>query len=306
MTERRPILLIANPDAGGKPGAAPRLSDDPERLLPDALASALRERGLEVELHELAEDEDAGEIARQRADAGHDIVVGGGDGTVSKVAAALVGNPDATLGILALGSFNNIARGFGVPDTLDAALQVIGEGRSDAVDCGWVVRDDGGLPFFEAAGIGLNAVGFLAASVAERQGWWSALRALWIALRLRRTPMRLTLDGRTYRTGTPAVTVSNGPCHGPGFAISPEADPSDGMLDVAVFRGMSRWEVLAHFLAVARRRPRPDPRITAYLAQRVTIEGTRRALPAHADSIPIGTTPITIEVRPAALRLFRA
>jgi diacylglycerol kinase family enzyme len=38
----------------------------------------------------------------------------------------------------------------------------------------------------------------------------------------------------------------------------------------------------------------------------VTIEGTRRALQVHADGEPIGTTPVTFEVRPAALRLFRA
>ena len=118
--------------------------------------------------------------------------------------------------------------------------------------------------------------------------------------------MRLTLDGSRYRTGTPAVTISNGPYHGLGFAISPEADPTDGLLDVAIFRGMSRLEVLTHFLAVARRRPQSNPRVATRRARRVTIEGTRRALPAHADSISIGTTPVTIEVRPGALRLFRA
>jgi len=102
------------------------------------------------------------------------------------------------------------------------------------------------------------------------------------------------------------VTVNNGPYHGLGFAISPDADPTDGQLDVVVFRGMSRLEVLRHFVAVARRRPRRDPRIVEYRARRVTIEGTRRSLPAHADGESIGATPVTLEVRPAALRLFRA
>jgi diacylglycerol kinase (ATP) len=302
---RRPILLLTNPNAGGKPGSGPSLADDPQRLAPDALGSALLERGLEVEVRELGADDDAGHLARDAADGGRDLVVAGGDGTVSQVAAALLDHPKATLGILALGSFNNIARGFGVPDRLDPALDVIAAGGVRSLDCGWVVRDGGGQPFFEAAGVGLNAVGFLAAHIAEEHGRWHALRALWRGLRMRRTPMRVTIDGRAYRTGSPAVTVSNGPYHGPGFAVSPEADPTDGMLDVAVFIGMSRWEVVAHFLAVARRRPRPEPRIAAYTARRVTIEGTRRALPAHADSVAIGNTPVTLEVRPGALRLFR-
>ena len=303
---RRPILLLVNPTAGGKPGSGPALDDDPERLRPDALAAALRDLGLEVEAHELADGDDAGALARRAADHGQDVAVGGGDGTVSVVATALLDHPDATLGILALGSFNNIARGFAVPDTLDDALGVIADGRSGAVDCGWVVRDGGdGTPFFEAAGVGLDAIGFIAVELAERRGWWRALRAVWRGLRLRRTPMRVTIDGRAYRTGSPAVTVSNGPYHGPGFAVSAEADPTDGQLDVAVFHGMSRWEVLAHFGAVAGRRPRREPRVASYRAKRVIIEGTRRALPAHADGVSIGTTPVTLEVRPGALRLFR-
>ena len=303
---RRPILLLVNPIAGGKPGSGPGLADDPERLRPSALAEALRDRGLQVDLHELAKEDDAAELARSAAEH-HDIVVGGGDGTVSAVAAALVGHPSATLGILALGSFNNIAHGFGIPDTLDGALEVIASGRGRTVDCGWVVRDGaGGTPFFEAAGVGLDAIGFLAIELVERRGWWRAIRGLWRALRLRRTPMRVTIDGRAYRTGSPAVTVSNGPYHGPGLAISADADPTDGLLDVAVFRGMSRWEVLRHFMAVARRRPRREPRISAYRAKSVSVEGTRRTLLAHADGVSIGTTPVTFEVRPAALRLFRA
>ena len=303
---RRPVQLLINPTAGGKPGSGPDLHEDPERLTPDALATALRERGLDVTVHELAVDDDVTELARTAADDGRDVVVGGGDGTVSLVAAALVGHRKASLGILALGSFNNMARGFGVPVQLDAALDVIAAGRATEMDCGWVVRErDEGRPFFEAAGVGIDAIGFLAVELAEKRGWWRAARALWRGLRFRRTPMRITIDDRTYRTGSPSVTVSNGPYHGMGFAISADADPTDGVLDVAVFRGMSRLEVMAYFVAVARRRPRKEPRITGYRARRVKIEGAHRALPAHADGVSVGTTPVTFEVRPRALRVFR-
>ena len=303
---RRPILLLVNPVAGGKPGSGPGLDDDAARLTPAALEGALAERDLAVRLHELTPDDDAGSRARAAADEGSDVVVAGGDGTVSGVAAALVGHPEATLGILAMGSFNNMARGFGIPVTLDAALDVIAAGNASQVDAGWVVREaDDGRPFFEAAGVGLDAIGFLAVELAERRGWWRAIRSLVRALRLRRTPMRITLDGVAYRTGTPAVTVSNGPFHGAGFVVSAEADPTDGVLDVAVFHGMSRFEVMRHFLAVARRKKRREPRIGQYRARRVEIVGLRRALPGHADGESIGVTPVVFEVRPRALRVFR-
>ena len=303
---RRPILLLVNPVAGGKPGSGPGLHEDPGRLEPPALEAALRERGLEVRLHELTAEDDAATLARAAADDGADVVVAGGDGTVSRVATALVAHEAASLGILAMGSFNNMARGFGIPVTLDAALDVIGRGEPGLVDAGWVVREgDAGRPFFEAAGVGLDAVGFLAAEIAERRGWWRAARALWRGLRMRRTPMRITLDEVAYRTGSPAVTVSNGPYHGAGFVVSAEADPTDGVLDVAIFHGMTRLQVIRHFLAVARRQERAEPRIGQYRAQRVEIVGTRRALPAHADGESIGLTPVVFEVRPRALRVFR-
>ena len=302
---RRPVLLLVNPVAGGKPGSGPGLDDDPDRLRPDALRSALVERGVEVVLHELSADDDAAALAREAADAS-DVVVAGGDGTVSSVAAALLGHPEASLGILAMGSFNNMARGFGVPVTLDAALDVIGAGSAHRIDAGWVVgREDEGRPFFEAAGVGIDAIGFLTAEIAERRGWWRAAKALVRGLRLRRTPMRITLDETVYRTGSPAITVSNGPYHGAGFAVSADADPTDGVLDVAVFHGMSRFDVVRHFLAVARHSKRREPRIGHYRARRVTIEGTRRSLLAHADGVSIGSTPVTFEIRPGALSVFR-
>jgi len=303
---RRPILLLVNPTAGGKPGSGPGLADDPALLTADALRAALEERGLEVSHRELAAEDDLQELARHAADTGHDVVVAGGDGTVSLAAQALVHHAEATLGILAMGSFNNMARGFGIPVTLEDALDVVAAGRASEVDCGWVVRETAeGRPFFEAAGVGLAAIGFLAVELAEKRGWWRAARAFWHGMRMRRTPMRIRLDDRTYRTGSPAVTVSNGPYHGMGFAISADADPTDGLFDVAVFGGMSRWEVLRYFLSVARRRPRREPRITNHRARRVTVEGGRRALPAHADGVSIGATPVTFEVRPRSLRLFR-
>jgi len=303
---RRPIVMLVNPVSGGKPGSGPGLSDDPDLLKADALADALRERGLTVSHRELHQGDDLAELALHAANTGHDVVVAGGDGTVSLAAAALVGHPDATLGILAGGSFNNIARGFSVPTTLEEALDAIGTGVVVQVDAGWVVRENGGgKPFFEAAGVGLDAIGFRAVELLEKRGWWRAVRAGMRGLRMRRTPMRITIDGTAYRTGSPTVTVSNGPYHGMGFAVGTEADPMDGLFDIAVFRGMSRLEVVRHFMRVARHRPRREPRIDAYRARRVTVEGMRRALPAHADGISIGLTPVTFEVRPGALRIWR-
>jgi diacylglycerol kinase (ATP) len=308
----RTLLLIVNPVSGGKPGSTTPLSDDPTKLEPDALADGLRSRGLGVRLHVLSEQDDPAQVARgARAD--EDVVVAGGDGTVGPVAEVLVGSERA-LGILPMGSWNNIARGLGIPVELEPALDLIGRGEVATVDAGlaWHSGEDQNQPgddartFFEAAGVGLDAAGFGAVELGGRAGWRFAVRAMWRALRRRRTRMLIELDGDTLRRRAPAVTVCIGPYHGLGFALVADADPADGLFDIAVFSGMSELDVVRHFLAVARGRERREPRIELLRGKRITVRGARRVLPAHADGRSIGVTPVTFEVQPGALRVFLA
>ena len=287
-----------------------------QRPDPETMRRALQQRQLDVELHVLAEDDDPGTLSAAAAEDGRDVVAAGGDGTVRPAAAALVGTA-ATLGIVPLGSWNNIARGCGIPQEPAAALDVIANGATRSLDVGLAwhpdsLGDDEESPgdppddataFFEAAGVGLDAAGFGAAKAGERHGTWSALRIGWRALRRRRTPMRLEADGRRLRTAAPAVAICNGPFYGMGFAIAPDADPADGLLDVVVFSGMSRLDVVRHYLAVARGRPRREPGVRYLTARRIRIDG-RAALPAHADGEPLGVTPVAFGVQPDGLRIF--
>lgn len=304
---RRPLLLLVNPVSGGKPGSGQALADDPELLTPDALAGGLRRRGCEVEVRPLREDDDIAELTRRAADAGRDVVAAGGDGTVGVAARALVGHDEAALGILAAGSFNNIAHGFRVPLELEPALDAIAHGERMMVDVGVARAGTQGEDrlFLEAAGVGLDALGFMALELAERRGLWRGLRLLWRGMRRRRTPVRIVADGDEQRVATPAVTVANGPYLGLGFALAADADPIDGLLNVAVFHGMSPFEVLRHFIATSRRRRRHHPRVAIHTAREVMVEGIRGALPVHADGVAIGVTPATFGVRPRALRILR-
>jgi len=307
----RSVLLIVNPVSGGKPASTTALSDDPTKLKPDALADGLRSRGLRVRIHVLSDRDDPAEVARS-AGPDEDVVVAGGDGTVGPVAEVLTGD-DRTLGILPMGSWNNIARGLGIPVELEAALDLIGRGEVSKVDAGlaWHAEPGDDAPpedaraFFEAAGVGLDAAGFGAVELGERAGWRFAAWAAWRALRRRRTRMLIELDGKVLRRRAPAVTVCIGPYHGLGFALVADADPADGLFDIAVFSGMSELDVVRHFLAVARGRERREPRIELLRGKRVTVRGARRVLPAHADGRSIGITPVTFEVQPGALRVFR-
>lgn len=321
MTElaaRRPILLLVNPAAGRK---AVRVVEG-ESPDPATLLEGLRNRGLEVELHELAPDDDPERLASAAAEEGRDVVVAGGDGTVGPAASGLVGT-EASLGIIPVGTFNNTARGAGIPLEFQQALDVVARGRTASLDVGMAwhlppggaaslgTRDSSSLDppadaafFLEAAGVGLDAEGFGVAQAEQRLGWLPAARAAWRALRQRKTPIWLIVDGQRYRTASPAVTICNGPFFGFGFALVPDASPIDGLLDVVVFVRMGRVEVLRHFLRVARGRPRREPRVRTLRARSIVVGGQRHVLPAHADGRVFGMTPIAATVRPGALRLF--
>jgi diacylglycerol kinase family enzyme len=117
--------------------------------------------------------------------------------------------------------------------------------------------------------------------------------------------MLIELDGEVLRRQAPAVTVCIGPYHGLGFALVADADPADGLLDVVIFSRMSGFAVVRHFLRVARGRERHEPRIEVLRGKRITVRGESRVLPAHTDGRSMGVTPVTFEVQPGSLRVFR-
>src|SRR4051794_6507291 len=61
------------------------------------------------------------------------VVAAGGDGTVSAVAARLVGG-QRKLGVIPGGTLNHFARDLGIPDDIEAAAAVLKTGRSRRVD----------------------------------------------------------------------------------------------------------------------------------------------------------------------------
>ena len=80
------------------------------------------------------------------------LIVGSGDGTVSQIAGRMAYR-DTVLGFLPFGTTNNFARSLGIPPGLDAAVDVIVNGKVADVDLGRA----GSRYFANVAGIGLSA-----------------------------------------------------------------------------------------------------------------------------------------------------
>jgi hypothetical protein len=126
------------------------------------------------------------------------VLVVGGDGTVSEVARELVYKP-GTLGILPIGTFNNIARSIGVPADLPVATNIIATGHESKIDVG--LANDTHY-FFEAAGAGLDATLFTVGEEIKSGRWTRIVQAARLAFQYQQ-PFSITF-GRPLSEVLPA------------------------------------------------------------------------------------------------------
>ena len=114
-----PIEVIVNAGSGS--------------VLGDETARTLRERfiafGIRANVHLVTSGEEIVRLARQAVTGDAEIVVaGGGDGTISAVAAEIAGS-GKILGVLPLGTLNNFSKDLGIPQNLGSAVRTIAKGR---------------------------------------------------------------------------------------------------------------------------------------------------------------------------------
>lgn len=172
-------------------------------------------------------------------------VAAGGDGTVAKLGRALAGRGLA-LGVLPLGTANNLASALGVanaPVTNLIASWATAERRG--FDVGVARGPWGTRRFLESVGAGLIAQGIAkidegsgdGALVGQEQdpdAQMEAARQVFDRL-LTSTipaPVQASVDGRDVTGKYLLLEVMNCPSVGPGLRLAPEASPYDGLLDL--------------------------------------------------------------------------
>jgi diacylglycerol kinase (ATP) len=305
-------ILIINPVSG---------DDEPNAEKVSAIQTWLTRAPFVADVCYTTKERSAGLIARDAVASGVEVVlVGGGDGTVSEVARELVGQP-VTLGILPIGTFNNIARSIGVLTDLPVATNIIAQGHVRKIDVGLA---NGTHYFFEAAGAGLDATLFPLGEEIKGGRWIRILQAARLTLQYDPQPFTITFDrplsevlpverqaglgeselaGRTLRRNALLVVAANGPYYGGGFTVAADARLRDGRLTLSIFRRFSKWELIRHFQSISRGRYHYSPKIETFNATEVEL-ASPHPVPVHVDGMPMGTTPIKLRALPAALRVF--
>lgn len=286
------VCLVVNPQAGR--GRAGRFAMRVWTLLRQTF------RDLEMALSQSAQHVTA--LASEAVRAGYDLLIGcGGDGTVHYLLPSVFGS-SVTLGIIPLGSGNDLARGLGIPCDYGAACNVLARGRTRVLDLACI----GDRFFASVASVGLSAeVNRLAnAQVTTAFGRrWRYWRALLHGLRLYvPRSLRLWVDGRELEREVVLVAVGNGAFFGGGFRILPEAKMDDGWLDLCLVNRMARRHILWAIPSVYRGRHRGHPAAEFYRARRIRILSTE-PLSVFADGEYVQETPVTIEIVPRAIRV---
>lgn len=165
------------------------------------------------------------------------VVAVGGDGTVNRVINAMSG-PGVTMGLIPLGTANDLAAALGIPKSLRSACRVIRDGRTVSID----LVDVNGRLFVTCGGIGLAAE---AAACANR--WRASRRFLGRAARSCSYPLaailelargveparlRIACGAASMSAATMTLIVSNQARFGGRFTTSPDASNTDGLIDV--------------------------------------------------------------------------
>ena len=185
--------------------------------------------------------------ARQAAEEGWPLIIAaGGDGTINGVANGLMQaageNQAGTLGIIPLGTANDLADMLNLPRDITAACQRLSTGNSRLIDVGQV----NGHYFVNNSAIGLEPMVTL---TQDRMRWVKGktrylLAAIKVILSAQIWSAQLSWDNGDYNGPLVLVSVGNSPRTGGVFYMTPQAILDDGLLDFVYAGQLSRWQML--------------------------------------------------------------
>ena len=222
-----------------------------------AAVRAVRDEGHQVEVRVTWEGGDATRFASQAALAGVDLVIaGGGDGTVNEVVAGLLNaagesRPSASMGILPLGTANDLARACDIPLDPFEALRLAVSGTANDVDVGRA----NGRSFMNVATGGFGTQVTVATPNDLKKILGSAayfLTGVSHFSSIRPARGRLSGPGLTWEGAFLVLGVGNGRQAGGGHQLCPQALLNDGLLDVRVLPQLPTEEIPAALSALLR------------------------------------------------------
>lgn len=285
----RQVLLLINPASRRGQSARPEV------------ARALESRGLQVVEASEENPQNFGEIIRRFASRIDMVVVGGGDGTIRSVLPELM-ETKLPLGVIPLGTANNLSRNLGIPQSLDGACDTIGQGATRLISIGRV----NGQLFLNVAGLGLSSQINLGIPKDLKRKLGVMAYAIWAMKVFRRTQSfhaEVVVDGKATRVRALQITVCNGRFYGAGMTISPDATIEDDYLDLISTEVEHWWNGLLLLPTMWKGTHDPAKGVQVFRGKEIEIR-TRRKLWIDTDGEVTTFTPAHFSIQPQALRVM--
>jgi diacylglycerol kinase (ATP) len=284
------VRFLVNPSSGRGTG---RANLDRIRILASKLGAGLC---VSRKVGDLAEQ------ARRAAEDGVDrLLVAGGDGTMHHAIQGLAGTSCA-LGVIPLGSGNDLAGTLGVPPDVDAAVERAVSGEIRRIDLARV----GDAFSVSYAGVGFDSeVTRYANEMKILRGpliyFYAVIHTLVTFVPPR---MRIVHDAGEFEGRVMFTVVSNLPRFGGGMKIAPEASIDDGLLDLVIVQEVPKPVLLSIFPKVynGRHVGHPAVRIVRTRRAEITID---RAMTMYGGGEPLRVVeagePVAVEVVPGGV-----
>jgi diacylglycerol kinase (ATP) len=267
----------------------------------DGVRRRLDAAGISAELLQGGDADEAADLARAAVDSGIEtLVVMGGDGLVHLAAQAAAYTP-VTLGIIATGSGNDVARYLGLPRRdPEAAVDVIVRSRTRTID---LAKTAGGYYVTVLASGFDSLVNERANTMTWPSGQMRYNLATLAELRvLEPLTYTLELDDERCQVQAILVAVGNGPSYGGGLRMCEGAEIDDGLLDVVIISPLRRLQVVALYPRLFNGSHVRHRAYAHHRARRISLAAP--GIVAYADGERIGALPLTVDVAPSALTVY--
>ncbi|HEV2800879.1 MAG TPA: diacylglycerol kinase family protein [Pyrinomonadaceae bacterium] len=256
---------------------------------------------------------DAADAAESAARAGvyDKLFVGGGDGTLNEVVngVARVGGAfeRITFGLIPLGTGNDFATALGLPEEIEAAIEILAAGRTVSVDVG---------NLSSRRFVNVSAGGFIAEvsdavnpqlkTIAGKFAYLVGGAQVLFDYEPVRTLVRMVGDdGRKIRRALDMqmFAVCNSRMVGGGRLIAPHALIDDGLLDVCLVKAMPTLEFIGLLTSVSAGDHLADERVSYFRVREAEFEFAR-TIKVNTDGEVLETDNCRYTLRPRAARFF--
>ena len=243
-------------------------------------------------------------LAKQAIENGErNIVAVGGDGTLNEVASVVKDHKGVRLGLLPFGTGNDFARGIGLPEDEEGLVDALLSGNTRMVDAG--AAGDGFFMNVAGFGFDVDVVRYTEKYKRKLNGMLPYMLGILKALiYLSKTEAEIETDsGESFSVTAILLSACNGTRFAGGINLAPQAEQSDGLLDICILKKVNMLRFLYLLPKYMKGKHLKYKDFMYFKAKSIRVD-TASNMPMECDGEIMGHTPAVFRVLENAIELM--